>query len=62
MIRVWKSKCRMTYEKIDDLIQSSVRSSPEQSHLAPASKKLVRIDEAIEMVVEGNRLLKKNYP
>jgi len=28
MIRVWKSKCTMIYEKIDDLIQASVAELP----------------------------------
>lgn len=51
------------YEKVDDLIQASVAELPGAISLGSSVEEARKnLDEAIEMVLEGNRLLMTSYP
>jgi len=48
----------IVYEKVDDLIQASVAELPGAISLGSSVEEARKnLDEAIEMVLEGNRLL-----
>ncbi|PYS24297.1 MAG: HicB family protein [Acidobacteria bacterium] len=51
-------KMHIVYEKVDDLIQASVAELPGAISLGSSVEEARKnLDEAIEMVLEGNRLL-----
>ena len=54
-------KMHIIYEKVDNLIQASVAELPGAISLGNTVEEARRnLDEAIEMVLEGNRLLASN--
>ena len=54
-------KMHIIYEKVDNLIQASVAELPGAISLGNTVEEARRnLDEAIEMVLEGNRLLANN--
>ena len=54
-------KIHIIYEKVDNLIQASVAELPGAISLGKTVEEARRnLDEAIEMVLEGNRLLASN--
>ena len=54
-------KMHIIYEKVDNLIQASVAEIPGPISLGNTVEEARRnLDEAIEMVLEGNRLLASN--
>ena len=54
-------KMHIIYEKVDNLIQASVAEIPGAISLGNTVEEARRnLDEAIEMVLEGNRLLASN--
>ena len=54
-------KIHIIYEKVDNLIQASVAELPGAISLGNTVEEARRnLDEAIEMVLEGNRLLACN--
>jgi len=56
-------KMHIIYEKVDDLIQASVAELPGAISLGSSVEEARKnLDEAIEMVLEGNRLLMTSYP
>ena len=53
-----ENKVHIIYEKVDGLIQASVGELPGAISLGASVEEARRnLDEAIEMVLEGNRLL-----
>jgi len=56
-------KMTIIYERVDDLIQASVAELPGAISLgASAEEARQNLNEAIEMVLEGNRLLAEEVP
>ena len=54
-------KMHIIYEKVDNLVQASVAELPGAISLGNTVEEARRnLDEAIEMVLEGNRLLANN--
>ena len=54
-------KMHIIYEKVDNLIQASVAELPGAISLGNTVEEARRnLDEAVEMVLEGNRLLASN--
>jgi len=54
-------KMHISYEKVDNLIQASVAELPGAISLGNTVEEARRnLDEAIEMVLEGNRQLSSN--
>jgi len=54
-------KMHIIYEKVDNLVQASVAEIPGAISLGNTVEEARRnLDEAIEMVLEGNRLLFSN--
>jgi predicted RNase H-like HicB family nuclease len=57
-IAMMEIKMHIIYEKVDDLIQASVAELPGAISLGNTVEEARQnLDEAIEMVLEGNRLL-----
>ncbi|HJZ66811.1 MAG TPA: type II toxin-antitoxin system HicB family antitoxin [Blastocatellia bacterium] len=56
-------KMTIIYERVDDLIQASVAELPGAISLgASVEEARQNLNEAIEMVLEGNRLLAEEVP
>ena len=58
MMNAYGNKMHIIYEEVDGLIQASVAELPGAISLVASVEEARRnLDEAVEMVLEGNRLL-----